>query len=35
MITSSYTLNLDGAGPVDVTVSEYGEGRPRHGGQVR
>jgi pimeloyl-ACP methyl ester carboxylesterase len=35
MITSSYTLNLDGAGPVDVTVSEYGEGRPfllLHGG---
>ena len=35
MITSSYTVNLDGAGPVDVTVSESGEGRPfllLHGG---
>jgi pimeloyl-ACP methyl ester carboxylesterase len=35
MTTSTYTVNLDGAGPVDVTVSEYGEGRPfllLHGG---
>ena len=35
MITSSYTVNLDGAGPVDVTVSESGEGLPfllLHGG---
>jgi pimeloyl-ACP methyl ester carboxylesterase len=35
MITSIYTVNLDGAGPVDVTVSEAGEGRPfllLHGG---
>ena len=35
MITSTCTVDLDGAGPVDVTVSEYGEGRPvllLHGG---
>ncbi len=35
MITSTYRVSLDGTGPVDVTVSEYGEGRPfllLHGG---
>ena len=35
MITNTYRVNLDGVGPVDVTVSEYGEGRPfllLHGG---
>lgn len=35
MITSTDSVNLDGAGPVDLTVSEYGEGRPfllLHGG---
>ena len=35
MITNTYRVNLDGAGPVDVSVSEYGEGRPfllLHGG---
>jgi pimeloyl-ACP methyl ester carboxylesterase len=35
MITSTCSVNLDGIGPVDVTVSEYGEGRPfllLHGG---
>jgi pimeloyl-ACP methyl ester carboxylesterase len=35
MITSTYRVGLDGTGPVDVTVSEYGEGRPfllLHGG---
>jgi hypothetical protein len=35
MITSTHTVNLDGAGPVDVTVSESGQGRPflmLHGG---
>jgi hypothetical protein len=28
MITSTYSVHLDGVGPVDLTVSEYGEGRP-------
>jgi hypothetical protein len=28
MITSTYGVALDGVGPVDVTVSEYSEGRP-------
>jgi pimeloyl-ACP methyl ester carboxylesterase len=35
MITSTYRVSLDGTGPVDVTVSEYGDGRPfllLHGG---
>jgi pimeloyl-ACP methyl ester carboxylesterase len=35
MITNTYSVDLDGVGPVDVTVSEYGEGRPfllLHGG---
>jgi pimeloyl-ACP methyl ester carboxylesterase len=35
MITNSYSVPLDGVGPVDVTVSEYGAGRPfllLHGG---
>ena len=35
MTTSTYSVPLDGVGPVDVTVSEYGAGRPfllLHGG---
>ncbi len=35
MITNTYSVHLDGVGPVDVTVSEYGAGRPfllLHGG---
>jgi pimeloyl-ACP methyl ester carboxylesterase len=35
MITTTYRVSLDGTGPVDVTVSEYGQGRPfllLHGG---
>ena len=35
MITSTYSVNPDGTGAVDLTVSEYGEGRPfllLHGG---
>jgi pimeloyl-ACP methyl ester carboxylesterase len=35
MTTTTHTVNLDGVGPVDVTVDEQGEGRPfflLHGG---
>src|ERR1700733_12569584 len=35
MTTTTYTVNLEGAGPVDVTVDEHGEGQPfllLHGG---
>jgi hypothetical protein len=35
MTTTTHTLDLAGVGPVDVTVDEYGEGRPfvlLHGG---
>ena len=35
MITNTYSVHLDGVGPLDVTVSEYGSGRPfllLHGG---
>jgi pimeloyl-ACP methyl ester carboxylesterase len=35
MITTTHTVNLDGVGPVDVTVNEHGEGQPfllLHGG---
>jgi pimeloyl-ACP methyl ester carboxylesterase len=35
MTSTTYTVNLEGVGPVDVTVEEHGEGRPfllLHGG---
>ncbi|MGI8452320.1 MAG: alpha/beta fold hydrolase, partial [Streptosporangiaceae bacterium] len=35
MTATTYTVNLDGVGPVDVTVDEHGEGQPSlllHGG---
>ena len=35
MITTTHTVNLDGVGPVDVTVNEHGAGQPfllLHGG---
>jgi pimeloyl-ACP methyl ester carboxylesterase len=35
MTTAAYTVNLDGVGPVEVTVDDRGDGRPfllLHGG---
>jgi hypothetical protein len=35
MTTTAYTVNLDGVGPVEVTVDDLGEGQPfllLHGG---